>query len=163
MLQDELFEVTVVHLCRMTDHRKVAGHLTMSLDALLERSSPTIRPTLAALVETAKTAAKAARDRRNRHIAHRDLRLYLEQGVDPLADVSRAQIEAAIQAVYAVLNTFLQLTDNGGFLDEAPGRHVGASRLVYVMRDGLRWRQQQRVRLGDGPALTAADIEPDDE
>jgi hypothetical protein len=56
------------------------------------------------LIANAIKLTEFSRDWRNRRIAHRDLKLALEQPTTPLAAGSRAQVKDALKAIADVLN-----------------------------------------------------------
>ena len=110
VIQDVLWEDVVLHIARLTDPPKSAGKDNLTLlrleGALTEQAltEPALSVEVATLVERARMAAKFARDWRNRRLAHRDLSLAIENGVRPLPGISRADVENALDGIWAVLN-----------------------------------------------------------
>jgi len=157
MLQDELWENSLLHLARLTD--------PVNSQARSDRSNLTIRA-LPPLIADAKLKDEIAnllveavkqtdfcRDWRNRHIAHRDLKLALEQATAPLADASRAQVKNALKAIAAVLNAVAR-----HYLDSETafdfGRPIaGAVSLLYVLDDGLQAQGAREKRIEEGRYL----------
>lgn len=108
MLQDELWENSVLHLARLTDPAKSAGRkdrANLTIQALPELiADPALRDEVRRLIDNAMLQTEFCRDWRNRRIAHRDLKLALQQPTKPLANGSRAQMKSALVAIAAVLN-----------------------------------------------------------
>jgi hypothetical protein len=89
VVQDTLWEVTLLHIARLTDQSRSGGrndraNLTIrNLPGLIH--DPELKQVVSGLIETAVDKAGFCRDWRNRHIAHRDLNLALS------ADEARAR------------------------------------------------------------------------
>jgi hypothetical protein len=95
----------VLHIARLTGPSKSKGKSNLSLSTLAESlRDPVLSREVAALVKDAKDAAKFAKDWRDRHLAHRDLALALDDRSNPLLDGSREKMGLALAAVAAVLN-----------------------------------------------------------
>lgn len=89
MLQDELWEVSLLHLARLTDPPTSigkGGRTNLTIQALPELiADQTLKDEVLRLVEIAIAQTEFCRDWRNRRIAHRDLKLALKQETTPLA------------------------------------------------------------------------------
>jgi len=163
MIQDELWEMSLLHLARLTDPAQSPGKvdkLNLSVDALAPLvGDKDVKVDVARLVEEAKQATAFCRDWRNRHIAHRDLKLALEQPTEPLAEASRAQVKAALDAIAAVLNRLAihHLKSETRF--DAAARHNSALTLLYVINDGLAGKDAKMARLREGNPLES-DFDP---
>jgi hypothetical protein len=159
IVQDELWESSLLGLCRLTETRKVHGRETLSIKALPALCGSKIdQAQLGTLINKADLAIAFARDWRNRHIGHRDLALALGQA-KPLDEASRAKVKTAIQSIFEVLNfvseTMMQVT----FWSEPPsGAGRGVVSLLYVLRDGLRARDERDARIKSGK-FTHEDIQ----
>jgi hypothetical protein len=84
-----------------------------------------------------------ARDWRDRHIAHRDLNLALEEGARPLAPASRQGVADAIDAIVAVLGA---VEEHYRKAITAYGHvsHLGdAEALLHVLTDGIAARDER--------------------
>jgi hypothetical protein len=98
----------------------------------------------ATLIDDAAILTEFARDWRNRHIAHRDLKLALEQASAPLADASREDVKKALSATAAVLNEVAaHYTDSQTAFDFG-GPLGGSVSLLYVLGIGSRAREERR-------------------
>jgi AbiU2 len=157
MLQAELWESSLLHLARLTDPASSFGkqdksNLTIqALLALIEDAK--LKETVSNLVAEAIKDTAFCRDWRNRHIAHRDLKLALEQPTIPLAEGSRAGVNKALRSMSAVLNAL----DGYYFQSETRfdlGAPIGgAVSLLYVLGIGSRARAAKQKRLEEGKPL----------
>lgn len=151
-IQDTLWEDVLLHLARLTDPPKSMGKVNLSVRhlAALLASSP-ISTEAEALAAAALDACEFARDWRNRRLAHRDLDLALGQSVQPLAPASRAAVKASLAALEELLNAVsLHYLDSTTLFHLGPGGDDAVS-LLYLLRDGLRSRDErlERKRRGD--------------
>jgi hypothetical protein len=153
MLQDELWEASLLQLCRLTDPASSGNqdksNLTIqALPALIEDSK--LKETVSSLIAVAINDTAFCRDWRNRHIAHRDLKLALEQPTTPLAEGSRADVNKALKSIAAVLNAL----DGHYFQSETRfdlgGSIGGAISLLYVLGEGSRARAEKEKRFTEG-------------
>src|SRR5271156_4325585 len=98
--------MSLLHLARITDPAKSPGkqdrsNLTIqALPGLI--SDARLKDEVTKLVDKAIKHTAFCRDWRNRHIAHRDLRLALAQPTTRLAEGSRAKVNVALKAIAAV-------------------------------------------------------------
>lgn len=155
-VQDTLFEAVLLHLARLTDSAKSVGKDNLSLQQLVALAADgPIGEQLAAVTLRAIAASEFARDWRNRKLAHRDLNLALDQHVDPLASASRLAVKEALVAIIEVLNAVSSHYSDSTTAFDLPGDSDSVS-LLYVVRDGLRSKEQKLARLRSG------DYTPDD-
>jgi hypothetical protein len=153
VVQDALWEQTVLHIARLTDPAVSFGKPNLSIQRLLaviDRDD--IKATVAPKVEVALTAAVFARDWRNRRIAHRDLAVALYTNAQPIAPASRAMVREAIDRLADVLNAVsLKYMDSESAFDGTwyPG---GAVSLLHIVNDGLETRHQRNDRIKRGEA-----------
>jgi len=163
VIQDSLFEDVVLHLARLADSPKSLGRDNLCLQRL---SSLVIDPHLAGelrrLIEAAISACEKLRIWRNRRLAHRDLSLALATSSDPLPGISRADVEAALAAVRAVVlrleshywnseTQYAQFVSSGG----------DANSLITFLQSGIQARKLQFQRLREGRSLPG-DLEIED-
>lgn len=153
VVQDSLWEDTLLHISRLTDPPQSFGkdNLTVArLPALVESE---IRSAVDAQLEVVRARAEFARDWRKRHIAHRDLALAMNKPALPLAPASRLLVAEAIEAI----NVLLNIIDGHYRKSEtyfAGGLTMGnAETLLHVLRDGLDAEKQRRSRLEAGTPL----------
>jgi hypothetical protein len=157
MIQDELWEMSLLHLARLTDPAQSPGKLDKSnltiaaLPSLI--GDEKVSAELAKLVEMANKATAFCRDWRNRHIAHRDLKLVLERPTEPLAEASRVQVKTALDAIAAVLNHVANHYLKSETRFDVAARHNGALTLLYLLDEGLVAKGAKMARLEKGEPL----------
>lgn len=102
------------------------------------------------LVQVVSTECEFAMDWRNRHIAHRDLDVVLGQHPMPLSPASHEAVDAALDAIGALLNAIEEhyLRSTTGYRFSVLTRD--ADELVYVLRDGLRRERTRQAKLERG-------------
>lgn len=156
-LQETLLEDVILKLAKLTDFPKSAGKDNLTIERLPGLiSDDTLRAEVSALNEVAQEACSKARDRRNRHLAHRDLALALATSKDPLPGISRADIEAALQALRNVLNKLANRYLNTTVAYELFIANAGdANALVYYLNKGLHAERAYLDRLQSDQLLPA--------
>ena len=153
LIQDTLWEDVLIHIGRLTDRPSTGGKGRDNL-SLLALPELVDRPPTKAKVESqigvCLASSAFARDWRNRHIAHRDLRLALGSSSLPLAAASRAMVVNALQDMTAVMNCVAkEYLDSTSFFESGPSIG-GALELLYVLRDGVAARKDRLARLERG-------------
>ena len=158
MVEDALWEDTLLHISRLVDSPKSAGKEKLSLLLLIDTAEQHLPENVAArvrsLADTAREKAEFCRDWRNRHIAHRDLDLALRDGARPLAPASRAKIKEALAAIAAVMNAFANHFLDTTVIYDHEGSPEGAIGLLYLVNDGLlaERARAERARAGNSRA-----------
>lgn len=155
MVQDVLWEETLLHIARLTDVSKTGGRdkrTNLTIRNLPELViDPEAQQATAVLIETAVRKANFCRDWRNRHIAHRDLGLALNnKAAAPLEFASRQMVKEALGAIAEVLKYL-----GGYYMDSdmhfGGGPSIGgAASLLLVLDGGLRAKTARAERLGRG-------------
>jgi hypothetical protein len=112
------------------------------------------------LTSKAVTATAFARDWRNRKLAHRDLDLALGLQIAPLAPASRIAVKEALSAVADVLNVVAGHYHDSPTMFHFNGANADAASLLYILRDGLRYEEERRMRLKSGTS-TPDDFRPE--
>jgi len=153
MVQDGLWEGTLLHIARLTDPphtgSKDRSNLSVqNLSALIGDAN--LKALVERLAKIAVMDAAFCRDWRNRRIAHRDLGLALNASAKPLADASVKHVDASLNAIVAVMNA-----GDGHYCDSETrydlGRpHRGAISLLYVLDDGIKAREAREDKLKSG-------------
>lgn len=151
VVQDSIWEETILHIARLTDPPKSMGKENLSIQQLpLLVGDEGLRQTLEEKIELAKAASEFCRDWRNRRIAHRDLKLAIEDGITPLLPASRKAIKDALSLIVDVLNVVtLHYNDSTTFFD-VPNGHGGGESLLYIIDDGLRLDEERMKRIESG-------------
>jgi hypothetical protein len=143
---------------RLTDPAKSQGkedrsNLTIqALPALITDAK--LKDTVNKLIAEAIKQTAFCRDWRNRHIAHRDLKLALELPTTPLAEGSRAQVKTALKAIEDVLNSLAGHYFQSETRFDLGGQIGGAVSLLHVLDDGLRAEEAKQKRLEEGKPLS---------
>ncbi len=154
MIEDELWEMSLLHLARLTDSsrsfsKEEKSNLTVrALPGLIEDAK--LKQSVQALVDEAVRATEFARDWRNRLIAHRDLKIALEEATTPLAEASRAQVNAALKALENVLNAVETHYYDSSTAYDFVSQLGGAVNLLYVLDDGLEAQAKREERIESG-------------
>ena len=145
LVQDGLFETTVLKIARLSDPPKSVGkpNLTVrQLPALI--ADKQVRDRIEASIKTATAAAVFARDWRNRRFAHRDLYLSLGLASEPLEVATREKVQASINALAELLNLVSNHYLGRTTAFEITGNLGGALTLIRILDDGLR-RKAERM------------------
>jgi len=105
------------------------------------------------LVDEAVKQAEAMRDWRHRLLAHRDLKVALDEAPLPIATMDVKSIEMAIGSIIAVLNavSLLYMDSETAFIEDVGTG--GAVALLYTLDDGLRSQAESHQRLLRGEPL----------
>ena len=156
-LQETLWEDVLLHLCRVTDSKRNRTLSVRRLPYLIDHV--VLKAEVSELVDVAVAKTAFARDWRNRHIAHRELLLALDRGVEPLAAASRLSVREALAALSAVFQPLHQLYLDGNISFDIHGGVGDAADLIRVLDSGRRadHAREERIRTG---AWTQEDLDP---
>jgi hypothetical protein len=162
IVQDSLWEGTILHIARLTDPPKSVGKPNLTIRALIGLiSDPELAKRVSDLIQEAVNTTEFCRDWRNRHIAHRDLALAISTGAEPLKSATREKVKMACDRIADVLNALsLRYMETTTFFDTAdpPG---GATALLYVLDKGIKTKEEQRERMRRGE-VRGGDFSPGD-
>jgi hypothetical protein len=157
MLQEELWNMSLLHIARLTDRAKTfgkAGKSNLTITALPDLISDiTLKTEVSKLVTEALVKTEFCRDWRNRRIAHQDLMLALGTPTIPLADASRLQVYAALESLQAVLNSLAGHYLKTEIRFDVSSRSQGAVALLYILDDGVKVHDARLKRLQEGKPL----------
>jgi hypothetical protein len=162
VVQDTLWEDVLLHIARLTDSPESMKKANLSIRRFpAEIDDGPTKLAVETLIGEALTASEFCRDWRNRHIAHRDLRLALGGAAIPLKTASREKVKEAIRALDAVLNAI-----SNHYLDSttffAPrGTPGGAHSLLYLLDDGIKADHARRERMRNGTSTPEDFNDPD--
>ena len=152
MIQDGLWETSLLHLTRLTDpavtrvRKEEKTNLTVrALPELIDDAN--LKANVTKLVNDAVEATGFSRDWRDRRIAHRDLKLALEQPTTALAEGSRADVKKALEALAAVLNALARHYLKSETRFDMAATHGGAVSLLHVLEIGMQERRAAQKRL----------------
>ena len=149
MVQDSVWDGTLMHLSRLTGSSKSTGKDNLTIRNFPNLiSDATKKKQVEQLVQEVIDKTEFCRDQRNRRLGHLDLKLALGQPAVPLADADKAKVDAALKAIVDVMNAVGGETAYGMF--SPPNGVVG---LLYVIDDGLKAEEQRSERLRQGKPL----------
>lgn len=147
IVQDSLWEDSLLHIARLTDPPCTAGKKNLTINRLPDLlTDESLKNHIVPLIDKTLEKADFCRDWRNRHIAHKDLQLALKTGAEPLKPASRAQVEEVLASISDVLNALSNQYMKSTVMFEGMGGANGALSLLYVLDDGLRTEEERQVR-----------------
>lgn len=153
LVEDSLWEKTLLNICRLVDPHKTAGKPNLSIQRLAHEISDSIVKTEIGLaIEIALSKCAFAIDWRHRRIAHNDLGLALGYA-EPLTEASRFKVKEAISSISAVLDVISMHYLNVQLSFEFLSTTGSAIDLLYLLKDGLRLREERRQRIEIGEYL----------
>lgn len=153
IVQDSLWENIILHLARLTDPPKSAGKKNLTIQRLPELVDTEIKETVSDQITYANEKTGFCRDWRNRHIAHRDLKLAMDDHAEPLKPASRAKIKEALESIARILNTISEYHMKSTIAFDSIVGSGGAEGLLYVLDDGIRADIERRKRIEAGKYL----------
>lgn len=144
MIQDELVDAIVLRIARLTDPPKSIGKSNLTIRQLpTQIKDQSFSNQVLNLVKAAVAAAGACRARRHRRIAHNALDLSLGVQTDPLPDLTRENITAAIVSLAEVVNAvsfhYVNSTTKFG-LGNTSG---GARALIRILEEGVQKKSER--------------------
>jgi hypothetical protein len=148
VVQQTLFENTLLSISRLTDPAKTRGKENRSLEAFIHQvnrfDDGDLEAGLTQDLAEIRRLCEPFRDWRNRRIAHSDLPTALKVDTEPLPGISRASIEEALAAIRKFMNRI-----NAFFFDsETAYEHFstmtgGDQLLVLLARADKSIREEQ--------------------
>jgi hypothetical protein len=147
--EDLVWQSTLLGLCRLTDPAHSVGKENLAITRLAAAVDDfDLAKQIKLEADVAVKASSFARDWRNRRVAHRSLELVANPTLHPLASASRADVEAAIEAVAKVLNTLNQHYDAVHHnYQGVVAAFEGSEALIYFLSSG---READEVRKREG-------------
>jgi hypothetical protein len=160
IVQDSLWEDTILHIARLTDPHKSVGKENLTIQAIPYLvSDRDIAQTIFNLIEVAIRTSEFCRDWRNRRIAHRDLKLAIEEGITPLKPASHEKVKQALNSIAEVLNAVSEYYTGSTTVFDIGGYSRGAMSLLYVLHEGVTAREERLERIKRGE-IRKGDFEP---
>jgi len=152
IVQDSLWEDILLHIARLTERTRTAGKRNLTIQRLPWLVvDEKVGENITELTNSAIAKADFCKDWRNRHIAHRDLKLALDQAAEPLKAASHAKVKDVLDNIAAVLNAVSQYYMNSTTSFEEMRTLHGAVSLLYILDSGLKAKEErlQRIEKGD--------------
>ena len=151
IIQDSLWEDTLLHIARLTDPPKSAGKDNLSVQRLPSiLADRGLKQKLDEKIEIAKRKSEFCRDWRNRRIAHRDLKLAIEEGIEPLKPASGKAVKEALASLVDVLNLVSSHYQDSITAFDLPRGPGDGEALLYVIDDGLKSSEERLARIKSG-------------
>ena len=157
IVQDSLWENVLLHITRLTDPpisgKKSSGKKNLSIQCLSILVDEEIKEIISKQINNAIEKSNFCRDWRNRHIAHRDLKLAMGEQVKPLIPASRAMVRDALDSIAKVLNTISEYYMKSTIGFDSINGSGGAEDLLYVLDDGIKADIERQKRIKSGKYL----------
>lgn len=153
IVQDSLWKDVLLHITRLTAPLKSAGKENLTILRLSGLVNQEIEATISKQIAEAKGSADFCFDWRNRHIAHRDLKLALDEQAKQLEPASRAKVRQALENIAKVLNTISEHYMKSIIGFDPIGGSGSAEDLLYVLDDGIKAENERRQRIESGKYL----------
>lgn len=151
VVQDALWEQTLLRIARLTDPATSVGKANLSVQSLLLAIDDIdAKDVVSRRIDEALKASAFCRDWRNRRIAHHDLDLALERHPQPLAPASRAQVRNALDRIADVLNAVSQHYRDSETHFEGSLYPGGGASLLYLLDAALELRAERDARFKRG-------------
>lgn len=148
VVQDSLFEGTLLHITRLTDPPKSAGKENLTIQRILPLvSDQPLSGILKSKIEVAVQKSEFCRDWRNRLIAHQDLKLAIEKGINPLKPANRELVKKALDSIADVLNAVILHYNESEIGFGIVHGNGGGESLLYIINDGLRTEEKRTKRI----------------
>jgi hypothetical protein len=105
---------------------------------------------IAVAVLKARTKSQFCLDWRKRYLAHRDLKLAIDENARPLEAGSKKQVDEALDAITETLNIVDAHYTGGASYFKLPVGPGGAVSVLYAMDEALRAKEKRGERLLPG-------------
>ena len=148
IVQLSLLHDVQLSLSKLGDPPGSGDRKNMTLDALVEQlkdaGEKEVVVKIRSLVDAYHASCKKVRHRRNKWIAHFDLDTLLASKVTPLGGPSRAEIEAALDALREVMNCVeLHYAEPRTLYEHFIMTHDG-DQLIFALMRGMRYNELVR-------------------
>lgn len=153
IVQDSLWESVILHIMRLTDRPKYSDNNNLSIQCLSILVDEEIKETISKQIASAKEKTRICRDWRDKHIAHRDLKLAMGEQAEPLKPVSHEMVRHALESIAKVLNTISEYYMKSEIVFDPINEQGGAESLLYVLDDGVKAYNERRERVEAGKYL----------
>lgn len=156
VLQQTLFENTLLHLARLTSKKKSAGHDVLTIQRLPDLiPDEDLRKAVQHDVDEAIAKTAFAMDWRHNYLAHRSLPIALSDDLTgKLAPASRGHVEDGLKALATVLNRIHEHYVHSELSFDIVGGPGDALDLLRVLQDGVKAHDAREKRFESGKLLT---------
>lgn len=144
IVQDSLWEEVLLHIARLTDPPKSAGYDNLTIRRLSGIVNQEVEGIISKQIDKAVNSSNFCRDWRNRHIAHRDLKLAMDEQPKQLEPASRAKVRKALEDIAKVLNVISENYMNSTIDFDLMSEPGGAEDLILVLDDGIKEYDKRR-------------------
>jgi len=148
VVQQTLFEDTLLSISRLTDPPRTMGKENLSLPLLVERlkihAPEDLIDQLEHDIDEIDMRCTAFRDWRNRRLAHSDLDTSLKVTNDPLPGVSHEDIESALGAIRELMNHVSFHYEDSETLYAEFKSWSGSDRLINLVQQAIALEQAER-------------------
>lgn len=145
LIQEALWESTLLHIARLTDPAISQGNENLSIRGLASRiNEKLLSDELELLVADALAKAQFAREHRNKRLAHRDLAHAVSPEATPLNGISRMHVEEMLEALRKVMNRLELHYRNGTVMFEHFISSNDAKSLLYALESARKSRAASR-------------------
>lgn len=161
IVQDALWEDTLLHIARITDPPKSCGKSNLTIQSLPGLVAKELEQRINELIDDAKSKSAFCRDWRNRKLAHKDLDLVLGDKVKPLEPASRQMVKESLESISIVLNAIVKHYMDSTILFDMLSHPSGVNSLLYMLDAGTRAEKERKNRIKSGK-YTESDLVPRD-
>ena len=145
IIQNVLGDNLELTLSNLADRASTAGKKNLTLESLLndlrQLNYPALYEELEGVLSKFKEMCKKVRHRRNKQLAHSDLKTLMSTGSNPIPGASREEIEDALLKLRAFMNALLrQFADATTAYEEIVLTWDGDV-LLSVLKQGLRYHE----------------------
>lgn len=150
-VQEALLENILLHAARLTDPARTRNDENLSIPLLIELiPDAEIKAKAEELAKTCYAKAAAAREHRNKRIAHKDFAHAMKEAPTPLSPISRKYIAEMLEAFSTLLGYLhTHYLDSTYFFDGLGAN--GARTLIYSLKSYERLKEEEETALRSKP------------
>lgn len=151
MIQETLLEYILLHAARLTDPARTGGYENLSIPLLIELlPDDAVRLKADELANICHEKAAAAREHRNKRIAHKDLAHAMKEAPKPLSPVTRKSISDMLEAFANLLGYLNSHYLDSTYFFKGLGSN-GTRTLIYSLKQYERLREIEEKALRGAP------------
>ena len=151
IIQKSLWESIILGITRISENSVVSGKQTLSIKTLPKFiDEANFNNEIQLAIKSIIIETKYCRDRRNRTIAHKDLKYSLDKNAKPLKPLSRNKIDKILNSFFNLLNLIESKYFKSTVMFDFMMSEKGALSLLHILKDGLDARKELFKRLDKG-------------